>query len=159
MPKSIHLSSSAHRRAGFSLIEILVVIMIISVLAAVVAVNVLSTPNEGKRAATIANIKSLQTAVASYNVANGLPTQQQGLQALVDAPTTPPIPRNYPTGGYLSTATIPLDGWGNPFVYLIPARDGKTAYEIISYGADGEPGGEAFDADISSAYPDAFTNP
>jgi len=146
------------RRSGFSLIEILVVIMIISVLATVVTISVLSTPNEGKKAATVANIKNLQTALESYSLANGLPSQNQGLQALVEEPTLAPVPKNWKQGGYLNTSVLPEDGWGNPFVYLIPARDGKTAYEIISYGADGEPGGTEFDADISSAVPTTFAN-
>ena len=144
------------RSAGFSLIEILVVIMIISVLAAVVTMNLISAPDQGKKAATEANMRNLMTAVQTYNLANGLPTQQQGLVALVNLPTIAPIPKNYPNAGYLSTTTLPKDGWGNDFIYLTPARDGRTSYEIISYGSDGEPGGEGFDADISSAIPDTF---
>lgn len=143
-------------KSGFSLVEILVVLMIISILATVVTVNVLDTPDKGKRAATIANMKALETAVVSYNLANGLPTQQQGLQALVANPLLTPIPKNYPAGGYLGTRELPTDGWGNPFIYLTPGRDGKSRYEIISYGSDGQPGGEDFAADISSAHPNTF---
>jgi len=141
---------------GFSLVEILVVLMIISVLATVVTINVLTTPDKGKRAATIANMKVLQTAAVSYSLENGLPTQQQGLQALVERPLLAPIPETYPRGGYLDTRELPTDGWGNPFIYLVPGRDGKSRYEIISYGSDGQPGGEDFAADISSAHPDTF---
>jgi general secretion pathway protein G len=149
----MHMKTCSKSKAGFSLIEILVVIMIISVLATVVVLNLLDAPDQGKKAATAASIKSLEVAVSSYNIANGLPTQAQGLNALINAPTIAPIPKNYPQGGYLSSTELPLDGWKRPFIYLTPARDGKTRYEIISYGADGEPGGEGYDADMSSAQP------
>ncbi len=68
----------------------------------------------------------------------------------------PPTPAKYPGDGYLDTRELPTDGWGNPFIYLVPGRDGKSRYEIISYGSDGQPGGEDFAVDISSAYPDTF---
>jgi general secretion pathway protein G len=143
-------------KSGFSLVEILVVLMIISILATVVTINVLSTPDKGKRAATIANMKVLQTAVVSYSLENGLPTQQQGLQALVAKPLLPPIPEKYDAAGYLDTLALPTDGWGHPFIYLTPGRDGKSRYEIISYGSDAQPGGEDFATDISSVHPDTF---
>ena len=78
------------------------------------------------------------------------PTQAQGLTALVGKPTVPPIPQVFRPEGYLESRNLPLDPWGNPYVYLIPGTDG-SAYEIVTYGSDGEPGGEEEAADISSA--------
>ncbi|MFT5125552.1 MAG: general secretion pathway protein G [Candidatus Omnitrophota bacterium] len=150
-------NSSTRLRHGFSLVEILVVLMIISILATIVTINVLGAADKGKRATTVANMKALETGLVSYSLENGFPTQQQGLLALVDKPVSPPIPQKYPSDGFLSTRKLPVDGWGNPFIYLIPSRDGRSRFEIVSYGSDGQPGGvEEFAADITSADPDTF---
>ena len=138
-------------KSGFSLIEILVVIIIISILASVVTVNIMDKPDEARIAQTKAQVRELQTALQMYKTEQGnYPTQAQGLAALATSPIIPPLPARYPSHGYLSNRSIPKDGWKNEFVYLIPGRAGER-YEILSYGADGEPGGEAVDADISSA--------
>lgn len=110
-------------RSGFTLVEILVVIAIISLLAGVVLLNVAPQLGMGKQAAARAQIKVFASALDTYNMANGrYPTQAQGLDALVRKPTQPPIPDNYPDGGYLQGRTIPHDPWKNPYVYLIPGR-------------------------------------
>ncbi len=131
--------------------EILVVIAIITILTSIVAINVLHKPAEAKIVATKANLKSLQTAVQMYKTDNGfLPTQQQGLQALVSKVTTEPVPATFPQDGYLSSRTLPKDAWSREFIYLSPGRKGES-FEIISYGSDGEPGGDGDAADLSSS--------
>lgn len=139
------------RRAGFSLIEVLVVIVIITVLATVVAVNLIGAPDDAKRGATLATIANVKTALETYNLKNGFyPSQAQGLQALVVRATSAPAPKAWPPGGYLDKQ--PLDGWGAPLGYLVPGREGRR-YELYSLGKDGQVGGEDANADISSADP------
>lgn len=137
--------------SGFTLVELLVVIAIIAILASVVTVSLVRKPGEARVAATKLQIRQLQTALNIYRTEQGrYPTQEQGLEALIRKPDREPIPRQYPAEGYLEGGRLPVDAWGNPFVYLSPGRAGE-AYEIISYGSDGEPGGEGEAADISSS--------
>ncbi len=113
--------------------------------------NVAPQMGMGKQAAAKAQVQVLASAVDTYHMAHGrYPTQTQGLEALVIKPTREPIPQNYPGSGYLKSRTIPLDVWKRPYIYLIPGRQNEN-YEILSYGSDGEPGGSATDADISSS--------
>ncbi len=145
--------TSIHRdsKSGFTLIEILVVIIIITILASIVSVNVLRKPGEARVSAAKLQIKQLQTAVQLYKTEQGrAPTQAQGLEALVVKPTTDPIPQQYPADGYMESRKLPKDPWNNDYIYLIPGRAGEV-FEIISYGSDGEPGGEGDAADISSS--------
>ena len=143
--------STKHDTAGFTLVEILVVLAIISLLAGVVALNVAPQLNLGKEGKAKAQIQTLATALQTYCIAHrGYPTQEQGLEALVQRPTVPPVPDNYPAGGYLQSRTLPRDPWGNPYVYLVPGRLGEP-FEILTFGADGIEGGTGADADISSA--------
>ena len=138
-------------RAGFTLVEILVVIAIISLLAGVVLLNIAPQMGMGSQAAGKAQIQVLSSAVTTYRMAHGrYPTQQQGLEALVQKPSQEPIPENYPDGGYLSGRVVPPDPWKRPYVYLCPGRQNEP-FEILSYGADGEPGGSGANADLSSA--------
>ena len=137
--------------AGFTLIEILVVIMIITILAGIVGVSVLRKPGEARVSAAKMQIRQLQAAVQLYKTEQGrVPTQQQGLEALVEKPTTDPVPENYPDEGYLDTRTVPKDPWNKEYIYLAPGQHGES-FEIISYGSDGEPGGEKDAADLSSS--------
>jgi general secretion pathway protein G len=139
------------RRQAFTLIELLVVVTIITILAAVVAVNLFQEPGKAKRAAARAQIVAFRTALKIYGMDNGaLPTQAQGLRALVEKPATPPIPATYPADGYLESRQVPRDPWDHEYVYLVPGSRGETM-EILSYGKDGKPGGEGEDADISSS--------
>jgi general secretion pathway protein G len=138
-------------RGGFTLIELLVVILIITILGAVVGVKLAGKPHEARRAAALAQLENLRTALKLYHMDNGVyPAQRQGLQALVEASSMDPRPRRFPEGGYLDRRELPRDPWGNAYVYLIPGTSGET-YEILSYGRDGRPGGDGEDSDISSA--------
>ena len=140
-------------KSGFTLLEILVVVLIITILATVVGVNVARRPGDARRAAAAAQIVTFRTALQLYRMKHGtLPTQQQGLTALCREPTVPPIPADYPEEGYLETLRLPKDPWGRDYLYLIPGTQG-SAFEILSYGSDGEPGGEGEAADVSSAAP------
>ena len=143
--------TTKHGESGFTLVEILVVLAIISLLAGVVALNVAPQLNLGKEGKAKAQIQTLATALQTYAMAHGAhPTEAQGLQALVERPSLPPVPDNDPSGGYLQSRTLPRDPWGNPYVYLVPGRLGE-AFEIRTFGADGVEGGSGADADISSA--------
>lgn len=137
---------------GFSLVELLVAISIMVILSGVVGVVFLREPGRARQAAARAQIERFRVALQLYANDNGmLPTERQGLDALVRKPTVPPVPLNYPEwGGYLDARDIPLDPWGNPYDYRVPGRGGEP-YEIISYGRDGQPGGDGEDAEISSA--------
>ena len=137
-------------RAGFTLVEILVVIAIISLLAGVVLLNIAPQLGMGKQAAAKAQIQVFSSAIDTYHMGTGrYPTQAQGLEALVRKPTQEPVPENYPESGYLNGRTIPPDPWKHPYIYLIPGRQNEP-FEVLSYGADGEPGGDGANADISS---------
>jgi len=134
-------------QAGFTLLEIMVVIVIIGILAALVMPNIISRPDEARVIAAKQDIASLMQALKLYRLDNHrYPTTEQGLQALVVAPTTAPIPPNWKTGGYVER--LPKDPWGKPYQYLNPGVHGEI--DTFSYGADGAPGGEGIDADIGS---------
>lgn len=148
---AIPTNSSAGERRGFTLIEVLVVMVIIMGLAGIVTVNVVRHVSESRVNTAVLQIGVLEQALQSYFADHGrYPTQEQGLDALVRRPARPPIPRDFPEGGYLGRNRIPLDPWGNEYIYLIPGRAGDR-FEIISYGSDGEPGGAGHAAEISSA--------
>lgn len=132
---------------GFTLIEIMVVVIILGILAGIVVPRLLDRPEEARRTKAAVQIKSLEEALSLYKLDNGsFPTTEQGLQALVDKPESGRIPQNYRDGGYINK--VPEDPWGNSYIYLNPGIHGE--YDIISYGADGEPGGEGKDADVQS---------
>jgi general secretion pathway protein G len=135
------------RTRGFTLIELVVVMTIIAILAGAAALTVVDKIAKAKRARALQDVKTYQTAIDLYAADNGEPpTQQQGLQALYQKPTAPPVPRNW-TKHYVNKP-IGKDPWGNDYVYQ---RDsGSDEYVIICYGADGQPGGADNDADISS---------
>ena len=139
------------RRSGFTLLEILVVVLIITILATIVGINVMHEPGRARVAATKSKIATFRTALQLYSMDNGrLPTQEQGLGALCIKPTTAPVPQSYREGGYLETPNLPRDAWGREFVYMVPGPNGLP-YVVLSYGADGEPGGVGEAADISNA--------
>lgn len=133
--------------AGFTLIEILIVVFIIGLLATIVSVNVIGRTDEAKRTKAIADLKMIQNAVHMYKLDNGnYPTTEQGIEALVRKPTTGPQPRKYPPDGYIDSSEPPEDPWGGPYVYI---SDGRR-YVLRSLGADREQGGEGYDADLDS---------
>ena len=136
-------------RPGFTLIEILVVIAVISLLAALVAPNVFRHVGTAKDATAKSQIEMLGAALDSYRLDNGrYPSTEQGLAALWETPTTEPRPNNW-RGPYLRKA-VPNDPWGNPYVYMSPGENSKQGYDLMSYGADGQPGGEDDDADVTN---------
>lgn len=137
------------KERGFTLIEVLVVVFILAILAAIVGPKILGRTDDAKIAEAKIQIKNLETAIKLYKLDNGFyPTTEQGLQALVTPPTTEPVPKKYKEGGYLEKKKVPKDPWGNDFVYISPGTHGD--FDITSYGADGKPGGEGKDADINN---------
>jgi len=134
-------------RAGFTLIEIMVVIVILGLLAALVVPKLVGRTEEAKKTQSRVQIKSLEQALELFKLDNGFfPTTEQGLEALVRLPEVGRVPKNYRKGGYLDR--LPKDPWANAYVYISPGTHGD--YDISSYGADGAPGGEGEDADINS---------
>lgn len=132
---------------GFTLLEVMVVVVILGILAALVVPKIISRPDEARVIAAKQDVASLQQALKLYRLDNQrYPTTEQGLQALVTKPTTAPIPPNWKAGGYVER--LPKDPWGNPYQYLNPGVRGEI--DIISFGADGGSGGEGNDADIGS---------
>jgi general secretion pathway protein G len=139
----------ARRRpdAGVTLIEMMVVLVIIAIVAAIVVPNVIGRPDEARVTVASTDIRSIGSALELYRLDNrSYPTTSQGLSALVERPTSPPEPPNWVEGGYLET--LPRDPWGNDYVYLSPGRDG-SGYELVSFGADGQAGGDGTNADIA----------
>lgn len=137
------------RRAGFTLIEIMVVVFIIGILLAIVAPRLISRTDDARVVKAKAQIKNFETALKLFKIDNGFyPSTEQGLESLVAEPSTGKIPKNYRQGGYLEQKKITLDAWGNPYVYISPGI--QDDYDIICYGADGIPGGEGYDADITN---------
>ena len=134
---------------GFTLIELMVVIVILGILAGLIVPRIMTRPEDAKRVKARLQIESMETALKLYKLDSGsYPTTEQGLQALVDEPTSGNLPKKWKKGGYLEKGTVPMDPWGNEFVYLSPGLNGD--YDIISYGADGMPGGEEYNKDINS---------
>jgi general secretion pathway protein G len=135
------------RESGFTLIEIMVVVVILAVLGALVVPKILENVDKARVTRAASDIRAIQTALDLYRLDNfKYPTTEQGLQALVTQPTDPSI-TNYRSGGYL--ASLPKDPWNNPYQYVSPGAGGRD-YDITSYGRDGKPGGEGYDADIST---------
>ncbi|MDO9541709.1 MAG: type II secretion system major pseudopilin GspG [Kiritimatiellia bacterium] len=138
-------------KSGFTLIEILVVVLIISILAGIVGLSVLRHPAEAKVTAAKLQMKTFKSALQLYRMEqNHYPTQEQGLKALCIKPTSHPLPEKYPTEGYLESRKMPKDPWNHDYIYLSPGRS-QEPYEIITYGSDGEPDGSGDAADISSS--------
>jgi general secretion pathway protein G len=135
-------------RAGFTLIELLVVVFIITILATIVGVKLAGAPHKARVAVAVAQIKNFKSSLRLYKMQHGaVPTQAQGLKALCEKPVLPPVPDQYPDDGYMDSRNLPLDPWDRDYVYLVPGPDGSE-FDIISYGADGEPGGEDENVDI-----------
>ena len=134
---------------GFTLIELMVVIVILGILALYVAPKIMGRPDEAKQVKARMDIVSLETALKLYRLDNGFyPSTEQGLSALVQVPQSGQIPKKWKEGGYLEKNQVPKDPWGNEFVYLSPGNHGD--FDIVSLGADGVAGGEGKDKDINN---------
>jgi general secretion pathway protein G len=133
--------------AGFSLVEILVVLVIMGLLISVVAPTVLNRADEARVGKVLADFKNIETALKIYRLDNYVyPTTEQGLEALVEASTLEPEPRNFKEGGYLEE--VPLDPWGRPYLYMSPGEHGEV--DLYSLGADGLAGGEDQSLDLGN---------
>ena len=139
------LASNRRRQQGFTLLEIMVVIVILGLLVAVVAPNVLQNQDRAMVEKARADIAVLEQSLDMYKLDNHVyPTTDQGLMALVKAPQTGPQPKNYRSNGYIKR--LPDDPWGNPYQYIQPGEHGP--YDLYSLGADGDEGGEELASDI-----------
>ncbi|SRR5258708_2132819 len=135
------------RARGFTLIEIMVVVLIIGLLAAVIVPSIMNRVDDAKISKAKQDIRSLETALQMFYLDNSkYPTSEQGLAALVQQPTDPAI-RHWKPGGYLER--VSKDPWGNEYQYLLPGTHGKQ-YDLYSLGADSQPGGEGINADIGN---------
>ena len=134
---------------GFTLIELMVVIVILSLLAVLVGPKIIGRSDDAKVADAKVQIRNLETGLKLYKLDSGnFPSTEQGLQSLVAKPTVGQIPNNYRAEGYLENKNVPKDPWGNDYVYLSPGEHGD--YDLYSFGADGVRGGEGKNADIEN---------
>jgi len=134
--------------AGFTLIEIMAVVLIIGLLSTIVGVSIFAQVDKGRVAAAVAQISNLESVLELYRMDNAhYPTSEQGLDALVNEPDGA---KNFPPGGYLQKRRVPEDPWGNPYEYEQPGQTNDHSFDLWSYGADGKPGGEGVDADIGN---------
>lgn len=132
---------------GFTLIEVMVVVVILAILAAIVVPRIMRRPDEAKVVKAKQDVLAIENAMELYKLDNGFyPTTDQGIQALVKKPSSSPIPNNYQPGGYLKR--LPLDPWGNPYHYLNPGKHGDI--DVFTYGADNQPGGSGINATIGN---------
>jgi len=141
------MPAPASLRTGFTLLEVMIVVVILGILAALVVPRIISRPDEARVIAARQDIASFMQALKLYRLDNlRYPSTEQGLQALVEKPVATPLPPNWKTGGYIER--LPKDPWGNPYRYLNPGLHGEI--DVFSFGADGTAGGEGNDADIGS---------
>ncbi len=135
--------------SGFTLIELMVVMVILGILASMIVPRIMDRPEEARRTKAAVDIGALSQALQLYKLDNGkYPTTDQGLQALVDPPSVGRLAKKWRKGGYLDKTKVPMDPWDYEFIYISPGLHGD--FDLMSYGPDGEPGGEDLDADINS---------
>ena len=136
--------------AGFTLIELMVVIIILGLLAAIVMPRIVGETDKARYGAAQAQMRILEDALKRYKLDNGLfPSTEQGLEALVRKPSGGLVPRNWPEGGYLDKQEVPRDPWGNAYVYISPGQFSPD-FDLKSFGADGLEGGDSYNADLES---------
>ena len=134
---------------GFTLIELMVVIVILGILAGLIIPRIMGRPEEARRMKARVQMESVETALRLYKLDNGVyPSTEQGLQGLIEAPTVGELPRAWRKGGYLEKGKVPKDPWGHEYVYLSPGL--HDDFDLVSYGADGQPGGEDQNKDVNS---------
>lgn len=137
----------ARKRSGFTLVEVLVVVVILGLLAALVAPKIVGQGEEAKRTAVSVQIREIEQALEMYRLDNSMyPTTAQGLEALVSKPSAPPEPKRYREGGYVRR--LPVDPWGNAYIYRMPGD--HSEFDLFSPGPDGEEGGEGAAKDITN---------
>lgn len=135
-----------NRQRGFTLIEIMVVVIIIGILAAIVAPSVIGRVDDAQIIKAHAEISNIGSALKFYRLDNfAYPSTEQGIEALVTKPNDPNV-KNWNPGGYLDR--LPKDPWGNPYLYLHPGNNG--VFDVYTLGRDGRPGGDGMDADIGN---------
>lgn len=140
---------NGRKQSGFTLIELMVVIVILGLLAGIILPRFMGESDRAKQGIARTQMATLETALKMYKLDNGsYPTTEQGLKALVEPPTAGTLPRNWRKGGYLEKGKIPKDPWKNDFVYLCPGS--HSDFDLTSLGADGQAGGEEFDKDINN---------
>ncbi len=143
------MRSGFMNQRGFTLIELMVVIVILGILAGLIIPRIMGRPEEARRMKARVQIESIETALKLYKLDNGsYPSTEQGLEALVEAPSVGQLPRAWRDGGYLEKGRVPKDPWDSEFIYLSPGVN--SDFDLISYGADGEPGGEDKDKDVNN---------
>jgi len=136
---------------GFTLLELLVVVVILGILATFVGSRIMGKPEEARQTQARIQIQALENALNMYRLDNSeYPGTEQGLNALVEKPAVGNIPAKWREGGYLDKPRVPKDPWGNDFVYLNPGMKNTNGIDLFSYGADGQAGGEGKDADIGN---------
>ncbi len=134
---------------GFSFLELMVVVVILGILATYIAPRFMGRTDDAKAVKAKVDILAIETALKLYKLDNGdYPTTEQGLAALVEKPSTEPVPLNWKEKGYLEKARVPVDPWGKEYLYLSPGV--HDDYDLISYGADGVQGGEGKNKDVNS---------
>ncbi|MGH1438926.1 MAG: type II secretion system major pseudopilin GspG [Cellvibrionaceae bacterium] len=139
------MNRKIQKQKGFSLIEIMVVLVIIGVIVAGVGGKFLGHADQSRVTQVGTDFDTIGKALSIYKLQNfKYPTSEQGLEALVERPSIDPIPRQWQDGGYLDK--LPVDPWGNPYVYIVPGENGP--YDLYSLGADGRSGGESYDKDL-----------
>jgi general secretion pathway protein G len=144
------MSRLIHNTTGFTLIELMVVIIILGLLAAIVMPRVVGETDKARYEQAKVQMRILEDALKRYKLDSGVyPTTEQGLEALVREPTVGTLPRNWQEGGYLDKIEVPIDPWGGPYIYISPGQHGPD-FDLKSYGADGLEGGEGYNADIES---------
>ena len=138
------------REGGFTLLEILVVITILGILASLIAIRIMDKPGEARSTKAQLDISTLENALKLFKLDNGFyPSTDQGLQALVERPTTGRISGKWREGGYLEKGVVPKDPWDNDYIYLSPGVHNRD-FDLWSYGGDGEEGGEGEDEDVTN---------
>jgi general secretion pathway protein G len=141
------LAERRRHQAGFTLIELVIVMAIIAMLAALIGPRLIGQLGESRVKSTKAQVEMLSTALDSFRIDNRrYPTQQEGLKALIEKPDG----INTWAGPYLSKRQLPKDGWGNDYLYQVPPARGGLDYDLFSLGADGQPGGQGENADIGN---------
>ena len=151
IPENAARAARTDRTAGFTLIEIMAVVLIIGLLVTIVGVNIFSQVDKARVGTARTQIKQLEGVLEFYRLDNArYPTTEQGLDALVHKPTGEPQPRNWRPEGYLQHSEVPLDPWGNPYQYACPGQHNPYSFDLWSYGADGQAGGDGVNADVGN---------